>query len=222
VPVEPLAFFDPAQFPWTQKFEHAHEQVNAEVQRQLRMMTPHYQGYLETAGGQPTNKRKWFGRTILFFTIKNETALANMPITCRLLGEIPNLVSAILLRMEGDTHLKPHGGFSPDTLRCHFGVTVPEPEACSIRVANEIRNWQEGEWLIFDDYLEHEAWHRGTLPRTVLSIDIVRPGVAHSPTAIAEQFFNKRPGIRYEDYLDQVATPDVWLRWLEAGRFPSD
>jgi ornithine lipid ester-linked acyl 2-hydroxylase len=219
VRVEPLAFYDPAMFPWTRSFEGEYERLRVEAQYQLEIMSPLYPTYVETAAGLPTKTSKWFGQTIVFFTIKNRSVLANMPVTSHLLDQVPNLVSAVLLRMEGDTHLKPHGGFSPDVLRCHFGLIVPEPDACTLRVTNERRNWLENEWLVFDDYLEHEAWNKGTSPRLVLMLDVVRPEVARNATTIAERFFNQEPEIRYEHDLDQVAPREQWLSWVRAGEF---
>jgi aspartyl/asparaginyl beta-hydroxylase (cupin superfamily) len=43
-----------------------------------------------------------------------------------------------------------------------------------MRVGNEIRSWEEGKCLIFDDTVEHEVWHRGVSPRAVLLVDFAR------------------------------------------------
>lgn len=37
--------------------------------------------------------------------------------------------------------------------------------------------WEEGKVMIFDDSFEHEVWHRGTLPRLVLIVDVWHPEV---------------------------------------------
>jgi beta-hydroxylase len=218
--MERVPFLDANQFPWTKTFQEHFPEVRAEVYGQLEKMSALYPGYVETAAGNKGVSTQWLGKTIEFFTIKNRPVLAQMPTTARLLQQVPGFVSAVILKMEGNTHLKPHGGFSPDVLRCHLGISVPEPDACILRVEQERRNWKEGEWLIFDDYLEHEVWHNGKLTRVVLLIDIVYPGVTYTPKQVCERFFNKVPGIRYEDDLDALAEPETWLEWAAAGEFP--
>jgi aspartyl/asparaginyl beta-hydroxylase (cupin superfamily) len=49
------------------------------------------------------------------------------------------------------------------------------PEGCGLRVGNETRAWREGEALIFDDSIEHEAWNTSDRVRVVLLFDIWRP-----------------------------------------------
>jgi aspartyl/asparaginyl beta-hydroxylase (cupin superfamily) len=51
------------------------------------------------------------------------------------------------------------------------------PPGCGIRVGDETREWREGELLIFDDSVEHEAWNRGEGVRTVLLFEVWRPEV---------------------------------------------
>ena len=44
-----------------------------------------------------------------------------------------------------------------------------------MRVGAEVRTWDEGQCLIFDDTVEHEVWHKGDVPRAILLIDFARP-----------------------------------------------
>lgn len=217
--MDPLCFYEPRDFAWTRAFIDAHAELRREVEAQQSTMTPVYPKYTEAVSGDQLKRRAWFTRTLVFFTIKNTAALAEMPVTSRLLAEIPDLVTAMFARMEGGTHLKAHCGYSPDTIRCHFGVVVPEPDAAILRVENERRTWAEGDWLIFDDYLEHEVWHHGKESRTVLLIDVVRPKVEAAPKKIAHDFFSRAPGTRFDEELAGVAPPEKWLEWLEAGQF---
>ena len=183
-------------------------------------MTPVYASHHESIEGTPAKKHRWLTSTLVFFTIRNTVAINAMTSTSALLDQVPGLVTAMLVRMEGGTHLKAHRGYSPDTLRCHFGVVVPEPDACVLRVEDEERKWAEREWLVFDDYLEHEVWHRGTEPRTILLIDVVRPESVVEPQRIARDFFTLKPGTRFDEELARVAGPTQWLEWVEMGQFP--
>jgi aspartyl/asparaginyl beta-hydroxylase (cupin superfamily) len=58
-------------------------------------------------------------------------------------------------------------------LVCHLPLVVPS--GCGFRVGGETREWREGELLIFDDTVEHEAWNEGQSDRIILIFDIWRP-----------------------------------------------
>lgn len=49
------------------------------------------------------------------------------------------------------------------------------PEACRIRVGDEIRHWTAGGSIVFDDTYDHEVWNDTEGQRVVLFLDIVRP-----------------------------------------------
>ena len=50
------------------------------------------------------------------------------------------------------------------------------PQNCgALRVGNEVRPWVEGEMLIFDDSIQHEAWNHSKEERVVLLFEFWRP-----------------------------------------------
>jgi hypothetical protein len=71
--------------------------------------------------------------------------------------------------------IPPHSDLWNFSINLHLAVDVPE--GCAIRVAREERTWQEGKCLLFDYSFEHEAWNRGTRPRTCLLVDLWHPEV---------------------------------------------
>ena len=215
------AFYDPTAFEWTRLFIEHFDEVAAEAERESMAMTPLYVQSVETVDGQPSKAKRWFARTLTFFSIRNHAVLNLMPVTSRLLEEVPGCTSAVLLTLEGNTHIKPHGGYTPDVLRCHLGISVPEPGECVLRVADEHRSWREREWLVFDDYLEHEVWHRGTQSRLVLLVDVIKPGVARTAREVAERLFRRAEGTRFDRDLEVLAPAATWLEWLDAGAFPA-
>ncbi|MBD2188376.1 aspartyl/asparaginyl beta-hydroxylase domain-containing protein [Pseudanabaena mucicola] len=91
------------------------------------------------------------------------------PETTKLVEQIPNMVTAGFSSLVPGTHISPHTGYPDGVLRCHLGLIGCD--GCSLRVGDEIRNWQEGKCLVFDDTTEHEAWNRGEQTRVVLLID---------------------------------------------------
>jgi len=75
-----------------------------------------------------------------------------------------------------DKHIPAHKGPFNGVLRYHLGLIVPEPkEKCRIRVHDQMKTWDEGQSLIFDDTYEHEVWNETAGFRVVLFVDFVRP-----------------------------------------------
>jgi aspartyl/asparaginyl beta-hydroxylase (cupin superfamily) len=68
-------------------------------------------------------------------------------------------------------------------LICHLPLIVPE-NCGAIRVGNEARHWVEGEMLIFDDSMQHEAWNDSDRERVVLLFDIWRPELSEEERAL--------------------------------------
>jgi aspartyl/asparaginyl beta-hydroxylase (cupin superfamily) len=51
------------------------------------------------------------------------------------------------------------------------------PLGCRLRVGNETRQWEEGELLIFDDSIEHEARNPTDRLRVILPFGVWRPEI---------------------------------------------
>ncbi len=61
-------------------------------------------------------------------------------------------------------------------MRYHLGLIVPkQAEQCRIRVGEDIRYWEEGKSLMFDDTFNHEVWNDTDETRVVLFVDVLRP-----------------------------------------------
>ncbi|WP_103670200.1 aspartyl/asparaginyl beta-hydroxylase domain-containing protein [Pseudanabaena sp. BC1403] len=91
------------------------------------------------------------------------------PETTKLVNKIPNMVTAGFSSLAPNAHIAPHTGYPDGVLRCHLGLVGCD--GCSLRVGDEVREWQEGKCLVFDDTTEHEAWNRGDRTRVILLID---------------------------------------------------
>jgi aspartate beta-hydroxylase len=105
-------------------------------------------------------------------------ALREVPL-CRIKGRTPTVLFSLL---RPGAHIPPHHGFLNTRLICHLPLIVP-PE-CALRVGNETRAWREGELVIFDDTIEHEAWNRSAELRVVLLFDIWRPELTDTERAL--------------------------------------
>jgi tetratricopeptide (TPR) repeat protein len=96
-------------------------------------------------------------------------ALEQAPLP-RIRGRSP---MALFSRLRPGTFLTPHTGMINTRLICHLPLIVP-PD-CALRVGNQVRSWEEGRMLIFDDTIEHEAWNRSGEARVILLFEIWRP-----------------------------------------------
>ena len=83
--------------------------------------------------------------------------------------------SILFSRLAPGARIPPHHGVMNARLICHLPLIVPP--GCGFRVGGEVREWREGELLVFDDTVEHEAWNDGSSDRIILIFDVWRPEV---------------------------------------------
>lgn len=94
---------------------------------------------------------------------------ARCPVTAAACAAVPGLVNAGLSRFRPGTHLYPHRGELQGVLRCHLPLVVPDGDV-GLRFGTEMRRWQPGRCLVFDDTIEHEAWNHAASDRVVLIV----------------------------------------------------
>jgi aspartate beta-hydroxylase len=82
----------------------------------------------------------------------------------------PSLYFSVL---EPGSRIEPHIGITNARIIAHFPLIVPEN--CGFRVGGEVRAWEPGKALIFDDMTSHEAWNDSDRIRVVLIADLWRP-----------------------------------------------
>ena len=111
-------------------------------------------------------------KTYFFFGygFKSEANCARCPRTTELLERIPGMKTAMFSVLSPGKHISAHRGPYKGVLRYHLGLKIPEPRAgCRLRVGEEVRHWEEGGSLLFDDTFEHEAWNDTDGVRVVLA-----------------------------------------------------
>lgn len=92
------------------------------------------------------------------------------PETVALLQERPEITCAAFSILTPGAHILPHVDTKPDgTLRAHLGLVVP-PE-CGIRIGPSFVHIDDGESLLFEGRIDHEAANASDVPRTVLLVD---------------------------------------------------
>jgi len=94
---------------------------------------------------------------------------ARCPETTRLIENIPGMKTAFFSILAPGKYIPEHRGLYKGFIRYHLGIKVPKPfNQCGIKVDGEIRHWEEGKSLIFDDTFTHEAWNLSEEFRVVL------------------------------------------------------
>ena len=84
--------------------------------------------------------------------------------------------AALFSLLKPKTRIPPHNGVSNARVLVHLPLIVPE--GCGFRVGNQLRSWEPGKALIFDDTIEHEAWNDSDKLRVVMIFDIWHPSLS--------------------------------------------
>lgn len=106
----------------------------------------------------------------------------------------PSAPSIMFSLLAAGARIPPHTGATNARLICHLPLIVPPN--CGFRVGNEIRKWEEGKLLIFDDTIEHEAWNESNEDRIVLIFDIWRPELSEEERAAIRTLFSALERVR--------------------------
>jgi beta-hydroxylase len=95
------------------------------------------------------------------------------PETARLIKEnIKNNGAAGFSRLQKNSIIKPHRGYYGEFLRMHIGLIVPDGDV-GIKVGDDTYHWKNGEVVVFDDRITHEAWNKTNEDRIVLIVDFI-------------------------------------------------
>ena len=180
--LEPRPWHDAADFPLASYLESHFEQIRDEI---LALEPARFHRESERI----EREGDW---DVAFFYERGrrrEEVCEACPVTTRGIETLPAMRTAAGLsyvsRMRPGTHIRPHRGPTNLRLRCHLGITVPDGD-CALRVGDTTRPWQEGRCLVFDDYLEHEAWNHAEHDRIVLIVDLWHPGLSATEVRLLE------------------------------------
>jgi ornithine lipid ester-linked acyl 2-hydroxylase len=170
-------FFESDQFDWVADLEANWKMIRQELDQVLKYQDnlPNFQD-LSPDQASLTQDDRW--KTYFFYAygLQAPKNCDHCPNTTRLLEKIPGMKTAFFSILLPGKHIPEHRGPYKGVLRYHLGLIVPEPrEKCRIRVGDDVRHWQEGKSLIFDDSFPHEAWNETDGVRVVLFVDVSRP-----------------------------------------------
>ena len=182
-----IAFYEREDFPWLGEIEAAAPAIRAELEAVLAAEDG-FRPYVEADPDRPRPNNPLLGDPSwsAFYLWKSGAPAAGNAERCP--RTMAALEKAPMPRIEGrspmalfsllrpGTHIQPHHGLLNTRLICHIPLITPP--GCRLRVGNEVRTWEPGKALIFDDSIEHEAWNDGTETRVVLIFEVWRPEIA--------------------------------------------
>lgn len=180
-----VGFYDRAMFPWLDAIEAATDVIRAELQGLLQ--TPSvFAPYIEAEANTPVDRTHnlldsadWTACYVCKDGAPVDEIAARCPKTIAAMQHAPleqvkgRAPFVLFSKLTPGAWIKPHTGFLNTRLVCHLPLIVPE--GCWLRVGSEVRKWEEGRAVVFNDTIEHEARNEGSGTRIVLIFNIWRP-----------------------------------------------
>jgi aspartyl/asparaginyl beta-hydroxylase (cupin superfamily) len=193
-----IAWYDRQQFPWIAEMEAAVPEIRAEVEAVLvedAGIVPYVERPKDRAsrGHALLDDSRWSAFHLLKEGSVVEENARRCPRTMALLEKapVPRIAGrspmALISILKPGTHIPPHHGMLNTRLICHIPLIVPE--GCRLRVGPQVRTVREGEAMLFDDSIEHEAWNDGDSVRAVLLFEIWRPELSAQEQAALTALF---------------------------------
>lgn len=180
-----IQFYERSEFAWVPAVEAATDKMRAELEAALGQDAP-FKPYLQARADRPRSDFHGMLDNPAWSTLylwENggpvENNVARFPKTFAAIKDLPlprittRAPSILFSMLKAGARIAPHNGMINTRLICHLPLVVPP--GCGFRVGNEVREWEVGKLLIFDDTIEHEAWNDSGEDRVILIFDVWRP-----------------------------------------------
>jgi aspartate beta-hydroxylase len=181
-----IPFFEREDFAWAAAVESATDAIRAELLAVFSEDAEGFEPYVQTEAGESPGQFKaldhnpdWGAYFLWKHGQRIDAHCARCPNTLDILALVPQIAikqrapAVLFSSLKPHTHIPAHNGATNARLTVHLPLIVPPN--CQFRVGAELREWREGELLLFDDTIEHEAHNRSDQRRTVLIFDIWHP-----------------------------------------------
>ncbi len=197
-----IQYYDTEQFDWVPEIVEQADVIREEL---LSVISADeiFDPYVQHAVNSPTatnmklrlmDDEGWSAYHLYKDSDAQEDHMARCPKTLEILKAAPipkiRTVSPSILysKLTAGSHIPPHAGICNARILCHLPLIAPQ--GCWLRVGNQVREWTDGEMLIFDDTIEHEAKNPTDQTRVVLIFDIWRPELREDERMLVETIFN--------------------------------
>jgi ornithine lipid ester-linked acyl 2-hydroxylase len=169
-------YFSSDFFPWIPDLEAQWKTIRQELDVLLEQVDrlPNFQD-ISRDQYDITQDSLWKTYFFCAYGVKAKNNCQQCPETDRILATIPGINLAFFSILLPHKQIPVHRGPYKGVIRLHLPLKVPHPDQCGIRVGDEVRHWEEGKVMLFDDTYPHEAWNHSDEIRVVLFVDIIRP-----------------------------------------------
>ena len=196
-----IQFYDPSEFSWTKELIAQTHAIRSELEAVLSQESA-FEPYVPAASEKMPHLHQsslsgnadWGAFHLIKDGVKVEENTTRCPSTMNALSLAPQpnvrgkSPIALFSRLKPGTHIPPHTGLMNTRIICHLPLIIPNE--CHLRVGNEERQWRNGEMLIFDDSIDHEAANTSTSERVILLFDIWRPELTKDDRAFVAAVFD--------------------------------
>lgn len=195
------SFIEAASLSWTKEFQDNFIAIDKELHNYLK--NNNLESYFNTS--MVNNQEVWKTFSLISWDIEFFKRKKEFPVLMSIVAKYPEILSVSFNQLEENGKIQPHCGDTNGIYRCHFGIEIPdELPNCGFRVRDEFRSWKKGEWLIFMDAYNHEAFNLSQKKRIILVIDVLRDEFKNKRNTIVSTvrtslFLQKR--VNYEKYL---------------------
>jgi len=204
-------FFALERFSWVEHIERNAHVIGEELERVLedRAALPNFQD-ISKDQIEITDDDRWKTFFLYGYGFEATLGVEMCPRTAALMRDIPGMTTAMFSILSPRKHILEHRGPYKGVLRYHLGLIVPnDAQACRIRVGDDVRHWEAGGSMVFDDTFNHEVWNDTDETRVVLFVDVLRP--LPEPWSTVNRLIVKAIG--YSPFvLDAKRNQEAWER----------
>ena len=132
----------------------------------------------EQAAISANDGRDWRMYILKAYGVEQLHHMAECPELAKLVCLSPDILSASFSFLGPRKHIPPHRGPIRGIIRFYLVLSMPHAgdglPAAVLKVAGVEHRLDEGQFLLWDDTFEHEAWNASDEVRIVLSLDVLR------------------------------------------------
>ncbi|MBV7256207.1 aspartyl/asparaginyl beta-hydroxylase domain-containing protein [Pacificimonas sp. WHA3] len=191
-------YYERHEFPWAAELEQKADIIRDELLPSVkdeRLFRP----YLYSDPSRPpkhgmVDNPDWSSLTLWETGVPVPETISQFPKTIEVVQKadllrMPKRAPQIMFsKLAAGARIEPHVGLLNCRLVCHLPLIVPD--GCMFRVGGEDRQWREGQLLVFDDSIVHEASNNSHQDRIVLIFEIWRPELDADERAAVTALFH--------------------------------
>lgn len=191
-------FWDTTQFDWCNKIASKYKIIKQEFDAVTSDMDQLRQIGNNIWTGALTEDASSYGvgwKTLVLMDrgVWDPTNVNLFPMTSKIIHEskIP-CCEVFFASMEPNSNIQLHSDFTNFVLTFHLGLTIPYSgeNKCRLAVGNETRQWTNGNVMLFDTSLMHDAINESDMTRYILMLRVWHPDLTPMEIAALKFTFN--------------------------------